>query len=110
MSHRKQRGHHRHDQAANDCADSYYRRRPGNTCDTIKATLQLHFAANDDRVNSTWPPYEAALKAAGVPYEAHTYPGTQHGFNNDTTPRYDAAAAALAWQRTIDLFKRTLST
>lgn len=74
----------------------------------IKAELQLHFAEHDERINAAWPPYEAALKAAGVQYHAHHYPGTQHGFHNDTTPRYDAAAAKLAWQRTLDLFERTL--
>jgi carboxymethylenebutenolidase len=74
----------------------------------IKASLQLHFAANDDRINATWPPYEAALKAAHVKHEAFTYPGTEHGFNNDTTPRYDAPAAKLAWQRTLAFFNRTL--
>jgi carboxymethylenebutenolidase len=67
----------------------------------IKAPLQLHFAANDDRINAAWPPYEKALQAAGVRYEAHVYPGTQHGFNNDTTPRYDATAAKLAWSRAV---------
>jgi carboxymethylenebutenolidase len=74
----------------------------------IKASLLIHFAENDERINASWPPYEAALKAAGVKYEAHTYPGTQHGFNNDTTPRYDPAAAKLAWQRTITFFGHTL--
>lgn len=74
----------------------------------IKAELLLVFADNDERVNATWPPYEAALKQAGVRYQAHTYPGTQHGFNNDTTPRYDEAAAHLAWSRTIAFFERTL--
>jgi carboxymethylenebutenolidase len=74
----------------------------------IKASLLLHFAANDDRINATWPPYEAALKAAHVKYEAFTYPGTEHGFNNDTTPRYEPGAAKLAWQRTIAFFNRTL--
>jgi carboxymethylenebutenolidase len=68
----------------------------------------LHFASNDDRINPSWPPYEAALKAAHVKYEAHVYPGTEHGFNNDTTPRYDEKAARLAWGRTIELFRRTL--
>jgi len=67
----------------------------------IKARLLLHFAEHDDRVNATWPPYEAALKAAHVKYEAFTYPGTEHGFNNDTTPRYDAKAASMAWMRTV---------
>jgi carboxymethylenebutenolidase len=75
----------------------------------IKARLLLHYAGNDERVNASWPPYEAALKAAGVRYEAFTYAGTQHGFNNDTTPRFDAAAAQLAWERTLAVFKSTLS-
>ena len=74
----------------------------------IKASLQLHFASNDDRINASWPPYEAALKAAHVKYEAFTYPNTEHGFNNDTTPRYDPPAAKLAWHRTITFFDRTL--
>ena len=75
---------------------------------SIKARLQLHFAETDERVNATWPVYEAALKAAGVSYEAHTYPGTQHGFHNDTTPRYDEKAAKLAWTRTLAFFKKHL--
>ena len=66
------------------------------------------FADSDDFVNKTWPPYEAALKVAGERFEAFKYPGTQHGFNNDTTPRFDAAAAAQAWQRTIAFFNRNL--
>ncbi len=74
----------------------------------IKASLLLHFAENDDRINSTWPPYEAALKAAHVKYQAFKYPGTEHGFNNDTTPRYDPPAAKLAWERTIAFFNRML--
>lgn len=74
----------------------------------IKAQLLLFFAENDDRINGAWPPYEAALKAAKVRYEAFKYPGTQHGFNNDTTPRYDADAAKQAWQRTIAFFNKTL--
>jgi carboxymethylenebutenolidase len=75
----------------------------------VKAPLLVHFAENDERVNSSWPPYEEALKAAGATYEAHTYPGTQHGFNNDTTPRYDAKAAELAWSRTMAFFKKHLA-
>jgi carboxymethylenebutenolidase len=75
----------------------------------IKAEMLLHFAGNDDRVNASWPPYEEALKKAGVKYQAFVYPNTQHGFNNDTTPRYDAEAAKLAWGRTLALFKRTLA-
>lgn len=74
----------------------------------IKAPLLLQYAANDERINAGWPAYEAALKAAGVRYEAHVYPGTQHGFNNDTTPRYDEAAAKLAWQRTVAFFNTHL--
>ena len=67
----------------------------------IKAPLLIQSAEVDERINTAWPAFEAALKAAGVRYERHLYPGTQHGFNNDTTPRYDAAAATLAWQRTL---------
>jgi carboxymethylenebutenolidase len=75
----------------------------------IKAPLLIHYAANDERINAGWPAYEAALKAHNVRYEMHMYPGTQHGFNNDTTPRYDEAAAKLAWQRTVDFFRRHLA-
>jgi carboxymethylenebutenolidase len=74
----------------------------------IKARLLIHYAGSDDRINAGWPAYKAALEAAGVQYEAYTYPGVQHGFNNDTTPRYDAAAAKIAWQRTVDHFNATL--
>ena len=74
----------------------------------IRAPLLLHFAEHDDRVNASWPPYQAALDAAKVPYEAHRYPGTQHGFHNDTTPRYDEAAARLAWERTLAFFDHHL--
>ncbi len=74
----------------------------------IKAELLLVFADTDERINAMWPPYEAALKSAGVKFEAHKYPGTQHGFNNDTTPRFDEAQAKLAWGRTLALFSRTL--
>jgi carboxymethylenebutenolidase len=76
----------------------------------VKAPLLVHLAAVDERINAAWPAYEAALKAAGVKFEVHQYPGTQHGFNNDTTPRYDAAAAKLAWERTMGFFKRELSS
>ena len=71
--------------------------------------LLLVFAENDERINAGWPAYEAALKQAGVKHQAHFYPGTQHGFNNDTTPRFDEKAAALAWGRTIEFFRRTLA-
>ena len=76
----------------------------------IKAPLLLQYAENDERVNAGWPAYEAALKADKVAYEAFIYPGTQHGFNNDTTPRYDEEAAKLAWQRTIEFFKKNLKS
>lgn len=81
---------------------------PPEQAASIKAELMLVFADNDERVNATWPPYEAALKAANARYAAYKYPGTQHGFNNDTTPRYDDAAAKLSWSRTLALFNRTL--
>ena len=74
----------------------------------IKSPLLVHYAENDQRINAGWPAYEAALKAANVPHTMHMYPGTQHGFNNDTTPRYDEAAAKLAWQRTIEFFNTHL--
>ncbi len=74
----------------------------------IKAPLLIQSAEVDERINASWPAFEAALKAANVRYERHFYPGTQHGFNNDTTPRYDAAAAKLAWDRTIAFFRKHL--
>ena len=74
----------------------------------IKAGLLIQSAEVDERINASWPAYEAALKAANVRYERYQYPGTQHGFNNDTTPRYDAAAAKLAWERTIAHFNKYL--
>ncbi|MBC7548244.1 MAG: dienelactone hydrolase family protein [Polaromonas sp.] len=76
----------------------------------VKAPLLIHFAAVDERINAAWPAYEAALKAGGAVYTAHQYAGTQHGFNNDTTPRYDAAAAKLAWERTMAFFAKSLKT
>ena len=76
----------------------------------IKAALLLNFAEQDPNINGRWPEYEAALKANGVKYEAYVYPKTNHGFHNDTTPRYDAEAAKLAWQRTIDHFNKTLKS
>lgn len=82
---------------------------PLDAVPAIKAELLIHFAGNDQRVNAAWPDYEATLKAAGVKYNAYVYPGVEHGFNNDTTPRFDQAAATLAWGRTIDLFKRSLA-
>jgi carboxymethylenebutenolidase len=71
----------------------------------VKAPLLVQLAAVDERINAAWPAYEAALKAAGARFEMHQYPGTQHGFNNDTTPRFDAAAAKLAWERTLAFFR-----
>ena len=72
----------------------------------IKAPLVIQSAETDERINASWPAFETALKAANVRYERHLYPGTQHGFNNDTTPRFDAAAAKLAWERTIAHFNK----
>jgi carboxymethylenebutenolidase len=74
----------------------------------IKAALLLHYASNDQGVNQGWPAYEAALKANNKTYTAYVYENTQHGFHNDTTPRYDEAAAKLAWQRTLDFFNKNL--
>jgi carboxymethylenebutenolidase len=74
----------------------------------IKAPLLLHYAANDERIDAGWPAYEQALKEAGVKYQMYMYPGTNHGFHNDTTPRYDEAAAKLAWSRTLAFFKDNL--
>ena len=75
----------------------------------IKAAILLQSAENDERVNAGWPAYEEALKKADVRYTAHHYPGTNHGFHNDTTPRYDEAAAKLAWQRTVEFFNKELA-
>jgi len=75
----------------------------------IKAPLMLHYASEDQRVNAGWPAYEEALKANKVTYQAFIYEGTQHGFHNDTTPRYNKDAAAVAWKRTIDFFKEKLA-
>jgi carboxymethylenebutenolidase len=79
---------------------------PAEDVGKIRAALLLQFAENDERVNAGWTTYEPLLKAAKVSYEAHTYPGTQHGFNNDTTPRFDEKAAALAWERTMAFFAK----
>ena len=76
----------------------------------INAPLMLQYAEMDERINAGWPAYEAALKANNKRYTVHIYPGTQHGFLNDTTPRYNEAAAKLAWQRTIEFFNRNLRT
>lgn len=74
----------------------------------VRAPLLVQQAAIDERINAAWPAYETALKAAGVKFTVYQYPGTQHGFNNDTTPRYDAAAAKLAWERTLAFFNTYL--
>lgn len=75
----------------------------------IKAPLLLHYAELDTRVNEGWPAYEAALKANNKDYTAYMYANANHGFHNDTTPRYDKAAAELAWKRTIDFFNEKLT-
>ena len=75
----------------------------------IKAPLVCHLAEHDERINATYPAFEAALKAAGVNYRIHVYPGTQHGFHNNSTPRYDEAAAKLSWERTLEHFRTHLA-
>jgi carboxymethylenebutenolidase len=75
---------------------------------SIKSPLLIQYAENDERINAMWPAYEAALKAANVPYEVHIYPGTQHGFHNNSTPRYQEAAAKLSWERTVAFFKKNV--
>jgi carboxymethylenebutenolidase len=72
----------------------------------IKAHMLIQYAEMDDRINAGWPAYEAAMKANKVDYQQFTYPGTMHGFNNDTTPRYSEAQAKIAWQRTVDWFNK----
>jgi len=88
----------------------FYGRQPkSDDVPKIKAPLLLHYAGLDERINAGWPDYEAALKANGKEYAAHIYPNVNHGFHNDTTPRYDKAAAELAWSRTIEFFNSTLT-
>lgn len=86
----------------------YGRQAPAEEVARIQAPLLLHYAELDTRINEGWPAYEAALKAAGKRYEAWIYPGVNHGFHNDSTPRYDRKAAELAWDRTIAWFRRYL--
>jgi carboxymethylenebutenolidase len=87
----------------------YYGRQPATEdVPKIKAALLLQYAELDTRINDGWPAYETALKVAGVKYEAFVYPGVNHGFHNDSTPRYDEAAAKLSWDRTIEFFKKQL--
>ena len=74
----------------------------------IKAPINAQYGELDTRITEGWPAFEAALKEAGVPYEGHVYKGANHGFHNDTTPRYDEAAAKVAWQRTLDWFNKYL--
>jgi len=75
----------------------------------IKAPLLIHLAETDPNINGMWPAYESALRAASAPYEAHVYPGTQHGFHNNSTPRYNEPAAKLSWERTVAFFKKNLA-
>ena len=92
-----------------DAAVSFYGNHPpAEDAAKVKAPLLIHFAGVDERINAAWPAYEAALKSAGVRYTAYQYAGTQHGFNNDTTPRFDAASAKLAWERTLAFFEKRL--
>jgi len=93
-----------------DAAVAFYGNVPAPAeASRVKAPLLVHLAGIDERINAAWPAYEAALKAAGVNYTVYQYAGTQHGFNNDTTPRYDPAQARLAWDRTIAFFKAKLA-
>jgi carboxymethylenebutenolidase len=82
---------------------------PADAVPNIKAALLLNYAENDDNINKMWPAYEAALKANGKTYEMYIYPGTRHGFHNNSTPRYVADQAKIAWDRTIALFKKNLA-
>jgi carboxymethylenebutenolidase len=75
----------------------------------IKAPLLIHYAEDDPRINGMRPAYEEALKAAGVTYEMYVYPGTRHGFHNNSTPRYNPEQAKIAWERTVAWFKKTLA-
>jgi len=93
-----------------DAAVPYYGRQPeSEDAKKIKCPLLLQYAGLDTRVNAGWPEYEEVLKANNINYEAHIYPNVNHGFHNNTTPRYDKAAAELSWQRTIDFFKEHLA-
>lgn len=87
----------------------YGRQASAEDVPAIQAPLLLHYAGLDERINAGWPDYEAALKANGKTYTAHIYEGVNHGFHNDTTPRFDAEAAELAWSRTIAFFNETLT-
>jgi carboxymethylenebutenolidase len=88
----------------------YYGRQPAaEDVPKIKGSLLIHYAELDERVNAGWPEYQAALEANNIDYTVHFYPGVNHGFHNDTTPRYDEAAAGLSWSRTITFFNETLN-
>ena len=88
----------------------FYGRQPAaEDVPSINAPLLIHYGGLDERVNAGWPDYEAALKANDKQYTMHMYEGANHGFHNDTTPRYDEAAATLAWQRTLDFYSEHLS-
>ncbi|UWX92606.1 dienelactone hydrolase family protein [Enterobacter mori] len=93
-----------------DCAVPFYGRQPAAAdVPKIKAPLLLHYAELDKNINEGWPTYEAALKLNNKVYEAYIYPGVNHGFHNDSTPRYDEPAAELAWQRTLSWFEKYLN-
>jgi len=93
-----------------DVAVAFYGRHPGaGDAASISAPLMLHHAGLDERVNAGWPDFEAALEEAGKPYTNYEYEGVDHGFHNDTTPRYDKPAAELAWQRTLEFFAENLA-
>jgi carboxymethylenebutenolidase len=81
-----------------------------NKVGKIKAELVLHFAENDPRINASWPAFEANLKSQNAKFEGHFYSGTQHGFHNNSTPRFQQASADLSWARTLELFQRTLKS
>jgi len=92
-----------------DASVPFYGRQPASEdVARIEAPLLLHYAGLDERINAGWPAYEAALKEHGKTYTAHIYPDVNHGFHNDSTPRYDEAAANLAWERTLAFFDETL--
>lgn len=90
------------------CAAFYGLAAPLEEVGRIKAELLIVYAEKDERINAGWPAYRDTLETVGVKFQADIYPGTQHGFHNDTTPRFDEAAARLAWSRTLALFNRTL--
>ncbi|MCQ9422233.1 dienelactone hydrolase family protein [Pseudomonas sp. LJDD11] len=91
-------------------AVSFYGRQPkAEDVPRIKAPVMIHYGELDTRINEGWPAYEQALQAAGTTYQTYIYKGANHGFHNDSTPRYDEAAARLAWERTLEWFKRYLA-